>query len=140
MISIKIAFFFLSSPFSKMVKVDSPLDNLFFPKAVAVIGATEKVGSVGRVLLKNIVSSPFGGTVYPVNPKRPSVLGIRVSFFFLENLLFTIFRPTPLSLRSLRRLTLPASAFLPTTLLVALRCALVVIIPEYVFNTLLMGL
>jgi len=49
----------------------------FGPKAVAVIGASEAPGSVGRTVLWNLVSSPFGGTVYPVNAKRASVLGIR---------------------------------------------------------------
>ena len=42
-----------------------------------MIGATEKTGSVGRSVLWNLISNPFGGTVYPVNPKRPNVLGIR---------------------------------------------------------------
>ena len=42
-----------------------------------MIGASEKAGSVGRSILWNLISSPFGGTVYPVNPKRPNVLGIR---------------------------------------------------------------
>jgi acetyltransferase len=54
-----------------------PLDVFFRPKSVAVIGATETPGSVGRTLLWNLVTSPFGGTVYPVNPKRPSVLGVK---------------------------------------------------------------
>jgi acetyltransferase len=54
-----------------------PLDAIFAPKAVAVIGATEKTGSVGRTLLWNLISNPFGGTVFPVNPKRASVLGIK---------------------------------------------------------------
>ncbi|MEW6498184.1 MAG: CoA-binding protein, partial [Cyanobacteriota bacterium] len=54
-----------------------PLDAIFAPKNVAVIGATEKAGSVGRTLLWNLISNPFGGTVFPVNPKRPSVLGIK---------------------------------------------------------------
>src|SRR6266511_2656240 len=54
-----------------------PLDPFFRPRSVAVIGATETAGSVGRTLLWNLVSSPFGGTVYPVNPKHASVLGIR---------------------------------------------------------------
>src|SRR5579863_3254245 len=53
------------------------LDVFFRPKSVAVIGATEKVGHVGRTVLWNLISSPFGGTVYPINPQRPSVLGIR---------------------------------------------------------------
>jgi acetyltransferase len=53
------------------------LDHFFRPNSVAVIGATETPGSVGRTILWNLVSSPFGGTVFPVNPKRPSVLGIK---------------------------------------------------------------
>ncbi|MGO9442418.1 MAG: GNAT family N-acetyltransferase [Terriglobales bacterium] len=54
-----------------------PLEPIFSPKNVAVIGATERQGSVGRTVLWNLLSSPFGGTVYPINPNRPSVLGIR---------------------------------------------------------------
>jgi acetyltransferase len=55
----------------------SPLKSIFSPLNVAVIGATEKEGSVGRTILWNLISSPFGGTVFPVNPKRPSLLGIK---------------------------------------------------------------
>ena len=44
---------------------------------MAVIGASEKQGSVGRTVLWNLVTNPFGGTVYPVNPRRSQVLGIR---------------------------------------------------------------
>lgn len=54
-----------------------PLDVFFSPNHIAVIGATEAPGSVGRTTLWNLISSPFGGTVFPVNPKRSSVLGIR---------------------------------------------------------------
>src|SRR5271157_1094396 len=54
-----------------------PLDEIFNPKTVAVIGASERPGSVGRNVLWNLLSTPFGGTVYPVNAKRDSVLGIR---------------------------------------------------------------
>jgi acetyltransferase len=53
-----------------------PLDSIFSPRNVAVIGASEAEGSVGRTLLWNLISHPFGGTVFPVNPKRSSVLGI----------------------------------------------------------------
>jgi acetyltransferase len=53
------------------------LEHIFSPKSVAVIGASERAGSVGRTILWNLVSSPFGGTVYPVNPKRSNVLGIK---------------------------------------------------------------
>ncbi|MFZ0546677.1 MAG: acetate--CoA ligase family protein, partial [Candidatus Promineifilaceae bacterium] len=54
-----------------------PLDAIFSPKSVAVVGATERQGSVGRTILWNLITNSFGGTVYPVNLKRPSVLGIR---------------------------------------------------------------
>ncbi|MBE9129604.1 MULTISPECIES: bifunctional acetate--CoA ligase family protein/GNAT family N-acetyltransferase [unclassified Coleofasciculus] len=53
-----------------------PLSSFFAPESVAVIGATDKAGSVGRTLLWNLISNPFGGTIYPINPKRHSVLGI----------------------------------------------------------------
>ncbi len=52
------------------------LDNIFSPRSVAVIGATESANSVGRTLLSNLIRSPFGGPVFPVNPKRKSVLGV----------------------------------------------------------------
>lgn len=54
-----------------------PLDAIFAPKSIAVIGATERAGSVGRTVLRNLISHTFGGTVFPVNPQRHSVLGIK---------------------------------------------------------------
>jgi acetyltransferase len=54
-----------------------PLDAIFHPRSIAVVGATEKEGSVGRTILWNLLSSPFGGTVYPVNPTRPAILGVK---------------------------------------------------------------
>ena len=53
------------------------LDMFFHPAAVAVIGASETAGSVGRAVLSNLISHPFGGMVFPVNLKRRSVLGIQ---------------------------------------------------------------
>lgn len=53
------------------------LDAIFKPTNIAVIGATEKAGSVGRTILWNLISNPFGGTVFPVSATRSSVLGIR---------------------------------------------------------------
>jgi len=61
----------------KPPRYKNPLDAIFAPKNVALIGATEKQGSVGRTVLWNLISNPFGGTVFPINPKRPNVLGIR---------------------------------------------------------------
>jgi len=54
-----------------------PLDALFRPKTVAVIGATERPQSIGRRVMWALVTSPFGGTVFPVSKDRTSVLGIK---------------------------------------------------------------
>jgi acetyltransferase len=53
------------------------LDAILRPTNIAVIGATEKPGSVGRTILYNLITNPFGGTVFPVSTTRSSVLGIR---------------------------------------------------------------
>ncbi|TVP87886.1 MAG: GNAT family N-acetyltransferase [Thioalkalivibrio sp.] len=53
------------------------LRAIFAPRSIALIGATDRPGSVGRTLFWNLLSHPFGGTVYPVNASRRSVLGIR---------------------------------------------------------------
>lgn len=55
----------------------SPLNPLFLPQTIAVIGATDRPNSIGRMVLWNIVNQPFGGTVYPVNPNRKSTMGIK---------------------------------------------------------------
>ena len=54
-----------------------PLDALFRPRTVAVIGATERAQSIGRRVMWALVTSPFGGTVFPVSKDRASVLGIK---------------------------------------------------------------
>jgi acetyltransferase len=54
-----------------------PLHALFTPRNVAVVGATDKADSVGRTILWNLISNPFGGAVFPVNPQRQNVLGIK---------------------------------------------------------------
>ncbi len=67
-----------SDPSTDVYRYESnPLDPIFAPQSVAVIGASERPGSVGRSVLWNLLSSPFGGTVFPVNSKRPNVLGIK---------------------------------------------------------------
>ena len=55
----------------------NPLEVMFKPKSVAVVGATERAGSVARTILWNLISTSFGGTIFPVNPKYNSILGIK---------------------------------------------------------------
>src|SRR5271165_1162277 len=54
-----------------------PLDPIFAPQSIAVIGATETPLSVGRTIMDNLQKGGFAGTIYPVNPKRPTVLGLQ---------------------------------------------------------------
>ena len=53
------------------------LDKLFNPKVIAIIGATARKGTVGHSLMKNVIGSGFDGIVYPINPKRTNVLGVK---------------------------------------------------------------
>lgn len=51
-----------------------PLDALFSPSSIAVIGASETPGSVGESLLRNL--SVFEGKVFPVNPRHATIKGV----------------------------------------------------------------
>ncbi len=53
------------------------LDAVFRPRTVAVIGASQRPGSVGRAVFKNILDGDFAGTVFPVNPRSRSICGVR---------------------------------------------------------------
>lgn len=53
------------------------LDALLTPETVAVIGATDRAGSVGRTVLTNLLNPSFRGRVYPVNSRRSEVMGVR---------------------------------------------------------------
>jgi acetyltransferase len=51
------------------------LEVFFRPKSVAVIGATERPGSIGRTVLQNLRSANSALPVYAVNPGRETILG-----------------------------------------------------------------
>lgn len=53
------------------------LDYFFYPKSVAVIGASRDKGSIGWVELENFVKGNFKGKVYAVNPKAKKILGVK---------------------------------------------------------------
>ena len=62
---------------SAKVGTKSGLEKLFVPDSVAVIGATERPGTVGRTVLSNLLESPFRSKVYAVNPSHSEVLGLK---------------------------------------------------------------
>ena len=49
------------------MEIRDDLNFFFNPKAVAVIGATERPGSWGSAMMGNLLSRKFGGSIYPVN-------------------------------------------------------------------------
>lgn len=49
------------------------LDALFEPRAIALIGASNREGSVGQVLARNLLESGFAGPVLPVNPHAGAI-------------------------------------------------------------------
>lgn len=53
------------------------LDSMLRPKSVAVIGASERSGSVGDQTLRQLISGGFTGPVYPVNPGYSTIHGIQ---------------------------------------------------------------
>jgi acetyltransferase len=54
-----------------------PLDRIFKPQRIALIGASQNPKSVSGTVLKNLVGSGFRGVVYPVNPAHEAVLGVQ---------------------------------------------------------------
>jgi len=54
----------------------SGLSALLRPRSIAVVGATERPGALGRILMQNLVGAGFHGRLMPVNPRRATVLGL----------------------------------------------------------------
>ena len=53
------------------------LDRLLEPKSVAIAGASQRPGSVGATVWRNLRASGFAGAIYPVNPKHAALDGVR---------------------------------------------------------------
>jgi len=49
------------------------LDKIFQPDSVAVVGASERSGSVGNALMRNLIERGFAGKIYPINPNRKTI-------------------------------------------------------------------
>src|SRR4051812_19322759 len=54
-----------------------PIGELLAPASVAVIGASEDQGKFGGRVLQMLLKHRFAGTIYPINPNRPALLGLR---------------------------------------------------------------
>jgi acetyl coenzyme A synthetase (ADP forming)-like protein len=53
------------------------MKDFFYPKSIAVIGASRTEGKVGHSILKNLIASGFEGEIVPVNPNADEILGLK---------------------------------------------------------------
>jgi acetate---CoA ligase (ADP-forming) len=53
------------------------LRDFFYPRSIAVLGASGTEGKLGYNVLKNLVSHGFAGRIYPINPKNAEVQGLK---------------------------------------------------------------
>lgn len=60
------------------------LDAIFAPKSIALLGASTTKGKVGYDIFANVLFGGFKGTIYPVNPKAPSIMGVKCYPSLLE--------------------------------------------------------
>jgi acyl-CoA synthetase (NDP forming) len=54
------------------------IGSLFYPKSVAIIGASAQIGKWGHTLMANTISGGYQGPLYPVNPKGGTIAGKKV--------------------------------------------------------------
>ena len=55
----------------------SSLDALFSPRAVAVVGASQREDSIGLRVIRNLRRFGYTGPIYPVHPTNEEVAGLR---------------------------------------------------------------
>lgn len=53
------------------------LEHALAPRSIAIIGASNARGSVGKVLIENVLAGGFAGEVYLVNPQHKTIGGLR---------------------------------------------------------------
>ncbi|HID80554.1 MAG TPA: acetyl CoA synthetase, partial [Ignisphaera sp.] len=55
----------------------SNLEKLFYPEAIAIVGASRHPGKIGYLILKNLIEYGYKGRIYPINPQANEILGIK---------------------------------------------------------------
>jgi acetyltransferase len=53
------------------------IDFIMKPRSIAVVGATNRLGSVGYAVFSNLIEGNYQGVLYPVNPRLKSVRGVK---------------------------------------------------------------
>ena len=57
--------------------VVTAMNRIMKPKAVAVVGASNEAGKIGNSVMKNLINGGYKGTIYPIHPKEPEIMGIK---------------------------------------------------------------
>src|SRR5262245_1055647 len=51
--------------------------RLFAPSSVAIVGASERAGTIGYTLTETLKGLGFGGPIWPINPRHAELYGLR---------------------------------------------------------------
>ncbi len=60
------------------------LYDLFYPRSIAILGATDSPGKLGYNVMWNLLSHKFAGKLYPVNPRKETLLGLKAYASILD--------------------------------------------------------
>ena len=64
----------LENPISTAEANSNFMEKFFYPKSIALVGASATPGKVGYSVLDSLVNHEFKGEVYPINPKRDEIM------------------------------------------------------------------
>jgi acetyltransferase len=59
------------------MKMDNGIEYILSPKSIAVVGASNRPGSLGLAVFRNLLDASYQGILYPVNPKAGSIQGVK---------------------------------------------------------------
>ena len=57
------------------------LKPIFYPKNVAIIGASRERGKLGHNVVENLLKGGFKGQIYPIKPSGENILGFPFRIF-----------------------------------------------------------
>ncbi len=75
------------------------LDKIFHPESIAVVGASQRAGSIGSALMRNLIQEGYPGKVYPINPRHKTICEIEAfpSLLELESLVDLVIMAAPIA-------------------------------------------
>jgi len=60
-----------------MEKTLAGMDTIFNPRSIAVVGASDNPGKLGSHVMRSLTEGKYPGGIYPVNPGKSEILGIK---------------------------------------------------------------